>query len=77
MGEIHILAHSRKIGVTYFRNVAQKALRRNFYVMSMNYYLKWLKILKGYKFGRNNSPSTSKIRSLYAGKCIMIKRISL
>ena len=60
MGEIQILEHSIKIGVKYFLNFAQKALRQNDYVMSMKYYLKWLKILKVHRFGRKKPHSTAK-----------------
>ena len=37
------MANSRKIGMTYFHNVAPKALRQIFYVIPMKYYLKCLK----------------------------------
>ena len=33
----------KKDRVTYFQNISQKYLRKFFYVMSMKYYLKWLK----------------------------------
>ena len=46
MEERQILAHSINTGVTSFWNVAQKALRQNFYVMLMKYYLKFKISLK-------------------------------
>ena len=60
MGESQILAHSRKTGVKYFWNTAQKSLRKFFFVMSLKYYLKWLNILKGHIFGGENSHRTAK-----------------
>ena len=41
MGGIHIFAHSRNRGVIYLHNAAPEALKRNYYIMSKNYDLKW------------------------------------
>ena len=75
MGKIQILAHKKYIGVRSFQNAAPKALSQNFYIISMKYYLKWLKQPEGIHLWEEQLKQLYKMRSLHAGKCIMIERL--
>ena len=60
-----------------FQNPTPKALKKNYYVMSMKYYLKWLKQPQMIHIWNTQLPQHLKMRSLHSGKYMMIKRLGL